>query len=161
MKWLVLACAACGATTAPTPTTIVGLWGVETVKPQTSGHLELHRQGESWTATIGKTSAILQLDRGWLHADLGSGEVRLRPGTTETYWLQGGGTFNNLAYATPLDVHAASDEISAEVVPLPDQLRLYLDITSPTTANARYHSSRENSGLCRSPTSPCRKTWAI
>jgi CubicO group peptidase (beta-lactamase class C family) len=134
MRVLLLLCAACGAVTPRATDDLVGLWGAEAiVTQQTSGHLELRGHDDAWTATIAGISAPLKRDGDWLRADLGTGEVRFRPDRHEGFWLQAGGQIGDVAYAMPLALHGG-DPITAEVTPLPDAIRIYIDITSPTTA---------------------------
>ena len=136
--WLFVACGACGAQAHPAPPTLVGVWTASTtLSQQTGGRLALHHRGDRWTAQIGDVTVPLALDAGWLRADLGTGEVRWKPKTPEAFWLQGSGKVLDMAYATPLMVLGTDDELAADVASLPDQLRLALEITTPTTAFIR------------------------
>jgi CubicO group peptidase (beta-lactamase class C family) len=143
MRAFVLVLAGCGAAQTPAAS-LDGWWTTDVVMTkQTEGHLVIRGN----TATIAGISAELVLDErgsaaervvnnGWRHADLGTGEVRVRG--DEVFWLQGSGKVNDTTYATPLAARRDGDALVAEVHALPDRLKLAFVITG-STAFLREH----------------------
>jgi CubicO group peptidase (beta-lactamase class C family) len=126
----------------PSPTELVGLWGMETTfGPRAAGELTLDRRGGRWTARISGFE-VRAASRGdsigfALPADQGSFRGRLEAGGARVagFWVRPGGVEATMPYATPVTLRREGAAWRGTVSPLEDRYELYLSIR-PDSAGA-------------------------
>ncbi|HUK20244.1 MAG TPA: serine hydrolase [Gemmatimonadales bacterium] len=113
----------------------VGLWGAEIVAPHLSGELTVTRDGTAWSATIAghELGTEGSQDSVWVGERTRGGFIgRIRSdGALQGFWIQAPGLMTDAPYASPLVLErTGAAQWRGNVVPLEDQLTLFLDITS-------------------------------
>ncbi len=142
--WLValVAChgAAAPATTAAKPPPLAGLWGQELeIMPSPAGPLRLVREGDRWTAELAGARVVLAREGDDMVARFGRGELRVRVDhdVPRARWDQPAGELLG-PYAISIALAPSSGTSwTGAVAPLPERLRLYLQIGAEGTAFVR------------------------